>query len=103
MRSAFRRVIRGHVVKSWPKVAPEDKPPWRPEFSDGCTLVSDPPEVVHCCLEHDRAYYEAKGGSAGRTKADREFLECMKTAGWTWRARLRWLGVRIGGGEIWFS
>ena len=99
----MRQTLRGAVRPKWPKVGASDKPPWKPEFSDGCTLVSDHPDTIHCCLAHDRAYYEAKGGPAGRAKADREFLQCMQTAGWTWRARLRWWGVRIGGWAAWYT
>lgn len=85
-------------------MGPKDaKVPWRDEFSDGCTLVANVPETMHCCLAHDKAYYEAKGGWRGRMRADRAFLACMKEHGWTWRARLRWLGVRLGGWVAWYT
>jgi len=102
-------MIRGRLVENWPRPAKDnpngaaDKPPWKAEFSDGCSMVSDHPDTLHCCVAHDRAYYEAVGGESGRRKADRVFLECMKASGWTWRARLRWLGVRVAGKEYWNS
>lgn len=80
-----------------------EKEPWTDRMSDGCTLVSDPPETVRCCIAHDKAYYHAEGGAAGRRKADRAFLECMKAAGWTWRAYLRYAGVRLFGWWFWYS
>ncbi len=99
LRGAYRRKFR----PSWPKAEAAKKPSWRDEFSDGCTIVSDHPQTLHCCLAHDRAYYEARDSWRGRMRADREFRECMQTAGWTWRAWVRWSGVRAFGWIAWYT
>ena len=90
-KSACRKALK----PKWP----DDKPPWDDSMSDGCTLVADSPDTIHCCLAHDKAYYQATGG---RAKADREFLGCMKAAGWGTRAYVRWAGVRIFG-WLWYT
>ena len=94
MKAAIRKKLR----PSWP----DNKPPWKPEFSDGCTLVPDA-GTLDCCLAHDKAYYEAKGGRVGRRRADRAYLDCMRAHGWTWRARFRWAGVRAFGWIFWYT
>ena len=77
---------------------------WRDSMSDGCTVVSDPLVVLHCCIAHDRLYYQAIGGAAGRAKADREFLQCMMATRFPrWRAYARYVGVRALGWLWWWS
>ena len=100
LRPPFRRELwRGGL----PNKAIE-KRPWDDRMSDGCTVVSDPALTRHCCLAHDRAYYEAVGGAAGRAKADREFLRCMTATRFPrWRAYVRYAGVRALGWLWWWS
>lgn len=99
----MKRYLRGKLVKSWPNVPVKEKPLWKDEFSNGCSLVPDVPETVHCCVIHDKAYYEAGGGAKGRAAADKAFLNCMKEAGWTWRAYVRYFGVRMFGWTFWYD
>lgn len=117
MKASFRKKFR----PSWPQLEPWPgawppgaKPPWRDEFSDGCTFVRDYPETKHCCLEHDQAYYEAKGGWRGRMRADRRYRECMLEVAYELRfgnrrrrivrrAWRRWLGVRLLGWIAWYT
>ena len=84
--------------------------------SDGCTGVPD--FHLHCCYEHDLAYYYGKcprdayrlgswtkGVPLKRATADKRFRECIqkqsrlgKLSPMSW---WRWMGVRLGGGKIW--
>ncbi len=96
MLKKCKSVCRHSLKPKWT----DEKPPWDDSMSDGCTVVSDSPDTVHCCLAHDKAYYEATGS---RAKADRAFLACMKEAGWGARAYVRWAGVRIFGWLLWYT
>ena len=100
-KCAFRDKFR----PSWPEASKgQAKPPWDDSMSDGCTLVPDIPETMHCCLAHDRAYYQAEGPFFfGRWKADVAFFLCMLEHGWTWRALVRYTGVRLFGWIAWYT
>ncbi len=74
---------------------------WDDSMSDGCTLVSDPPEIVHCCVQHDKRYVLL---DVSRKEADDEFLHCMLKAGFPkWRANIRYAGVRAFGWILWYT
>ena len=96
MLKGCKSVCRKALKPKWP----DAKPPWDDSMSDGCSFVSDSPDTVHCCLAHDKAYYQAVGG---RGRADRAFLDCMKAAGWGTRAYVRWTGVRLFGWLLWYT
>ena len=72
---------------------------------DGCTAVS---EWMHdACVEHDihyrtgRTWYVLHGALKmgtvlTRKEADDRYYTCqVALGGWKWRARARWLGVRV--------
>lgn len=96
MLKKCKAICRKALKPKWP----HNKPPWDDSMSDGCTIVSDHPDTIHCCLAHDKAYYEA---TCKRSKADQDFLDCMKAAGWGTRAYLRYAGVRMFGWLLWYT
>jgi len=74
-------------------------PLWTDSMSDGCSHVED--IARPCCVKHDEAYYYG-GSKETREYADRNFYLCMIENGIsTWRAYVRFLGVRLFGGPGW--
>lgn len=63
--------------------------------SDGCTWFPDG-DYRDCCEEHDKAYYFG-GSRHERSVADKQLYACVKERHGKMRARMMWLGVRIGG------
>ena len=84
-------------------------PRWEPAWSDGCSVPSvlrpvDPVEteaVRASCVAHDEAYYYG-GSEDDRLRADERLHTALIAAGMApWRARLYYVGVRLGGGPEW--
>jgi len=84
-------------------------PRWQPAWSDGCSVppllrVMTPTEtgaVRAACVVHDEAYYYG-GSEDHRRRADERLQEALIAAGMApWRARVYYLGVRLGGGPEW--
>lgn len=77
-----------------------------PANSDGCTLISwfykyilrckDPVPFVHCCIEHDRAYWYG-GTSEQRLAADKALRDCVLAMGYKGWAWFMYFGVRVFG------
>ena len=63
--------------------------------SDGCTWFPDG-DYRDCCEDHDKAYYFG-GSRHERSVADKQLYACVKERHGKMRARMMWLGVRIGG------
>ena len=58
-------------------------PPWRNEWSDGCTAAPDRGwwgDHRECCVAHDASYYLG-GSQEDRLRADRVFYECLLAHG----------------------
>jgi hypothetical protein len=70
--------------------------------SDGCTAWFNVGAYRNCCVEHDLAYFQAKGWRA-RLRADNRLFTCVakKGLGYGVTAPVMWLGVRIFGSP-WF-
>ena len=67
----------------------------KPFTSDHCSVVPDFDHAA-CCVTHDWLYWQG-GSRLDRKNADRAFYKCLRTRT-SWRhARIRWLGVRLGG------
>jgi hypothetical protein len=80
--------------------APKRDTEWDTSLSDGCTLVPDRKDMVHCCVEHDRRYWLREGS---RSDADAAYRTCIIEAGRPVLARVHWLGVRIFGWLFWHT
>lgn len=66
-------------------------------FPEGTGFLGHPNAWVHCCLEHDKAYFA--GGTEGERKsADRLLRRCVKDAGFEIIGPIMYAGVRVGGG-----
>lgn len=69
--------------------------------SDGCSKVSEAgwPIKYPPCVGHDYLYFR---GERSRAECDAWFYRAMVDFGMTrLRARVRWLGVRLGGWKAW--
>lgn len=62
---------------------------------DGCTMFPDG-DYGDCCLAHDRDYFRG-GTKAERKASDKRLEQCVRAKGHKFRAKLMYLGVRIGG------
>ena len=67
--------------------------------SDHCSVVPDYDHAA-CCVEHDWRYWQG-GTRRQRSRADRDFCICLRGRTGPLGARLRWLGVRLGGVGLW--
>lgn len=78
------------------RYASGDLPP-KPFKVDGCTWVPDF-QFAHCCLAHDRAYWQG-GSCQARRDADRALEQCIGAAGSPRLGAIYSRGVRVGGFE----
>lgn len=72
-----------------------------PFSTDGCSLFFEgvpqsPKAWLHCCIEHDKAYWQGRTYQ-DRITADNEFYQCIKKENYPFVAHIMKLGVRLGG------
>lgn len=79
---------------------------FKPENSDGCTLVSpyfkyltkeDSIPFKQCCIEHDKAYYYG-GDVKLRKEADKKLRKCIIEHGYPVLAWIMYIAVRVFSG-----
>jgi hypothetical protein len=84
-------------------------PRWLPAWSDGCSvpalvrpvIPSETEAVRVACTVHDEAYYYG-GSEDDRRRADERLRTALIAAGMApWKARVYYVGVRLGGGPEW--
>lgn len=65
-----------------------------------CTgLKNAPDDINSCCHQHDRDY--GSKGKVTRAEADRRLRDCMLKQGYTIKAWLFWIIVRLFGWIFW--
>jgi len=72
-------------------------PPWKDEYSDGCTGVHDKLGGKKHCVRHDRRY-DSGGSVEDKLRADDQMYADLCGQNWYWRlwaAKRRYWGVRL--------
>jgi hypothetical protein len=74
--------------------------PWK-DIKDCCTLWKD--NGWHdCCCQHDLDYRYNPDGLT-RLQSDKFLKECIEASGHPKMAQVMFLGVRVGGGFVWYK